>query len=389
MSVAASDLSPLLHPAIDLRCKACKAEGFVIGLDPDGGPFAVARQCSCVKTCPTCRDSHWTSRATEPTSTPLGTALSAKRASLGVSYEGLARWISGRLPQGEIGASYLERVELGLQRPSPTFAVLIGEWLGWSGDQVLAGAAPPVPFRGKGRAMRRCDCTLLDDRIALFNAARIPARHRHCSYGTWNMKGKAPSAAMTRVRTWGREFRKATAEPDREARGLLLWGAPGLGKTHLMIALIRDLVFNQGLSVRFVEFSHLMQELKNAIEHKEGTADLLKELQLVDVLAVDEIGKGRVSPYDLQMIDLLVSSRYDAWRPILATTNYEPKPATGRALPELASASEAVDTDTPGDRQPALVDRVGERVFSRLQEMCEFYGVTGQSYRHRIHFGDI
>jgi hypothetical protein len=30
-----------------------------------------------------------------------------------------------------------------------------------------------------------------------------------------------------------------------------------------------------------------------------------------------------------------------------------------------------------------LVDRVGDRVFSRLKETCDFLGVTGSDYRER------
>ena len=62
-----------------------------------------------------------------------------------------------------------------------------------------------------------------------------------------------------------------------------------------------------------------------------------------------------------------------AGRTILATTNYAPVASTGVAAPDFSTGV-----------RPALVDRVGDRVYSRLQEMCHMVHMDGADYRQRI-----
>ncbi|HMV67806.1 MAG TPA: ATP-binding protein, partial [Myxococcota bacterium] len=158
-----------------------------------------------------------------------------------------------------------------------------------------------------------------------------------------------------------------------ENRGLVLWGKVGRGKTHLMIALVRELVLRHGVSARFVEFSHLLADIKSSFE-RGGTAALVEPLAQVDVLAIDELGKGRNTEFEGTVLDELVSRRYNAARTILATTNFEPRQASGVAAPNLAD-------DDAQRAEPALIDRVSERVYSRLREMNDFVPVLGEDYR--------
>lgn len=161
-----------------------------------------------------------------------------------------------------------------------------------------------------------------------------------------------------------------------ENRGLVLHGKVGRGKTHLMVAMLRELVIRYGVSVRFVEFSHLLADLKSGFDHGLGAARLIDPLVRVDVLAIDELGKGRNTEFEGTVLDELISRRYNAAGTILATTNYAPDaPPTGRAT---ANAAAVV---LESQKQPSLVDRVGPRVFSRLQEMSDFLEVGGPDHR--------
>jgi hypothetical protein len=77
------------------------------------------------------------------------------------------------------------------------------------------------------------------------------------------------------------------------------------------------------------------------------------------------------------VLDELVSRRYNAAGTIIATTNYAPTAATGRAVAN--SAAVAMGAAPP----PSLADRVGPRVHSRLQEMCDFVQVVGADWREK------
>ncbi len=211
----------------------------------------------------------------------------------------------------------------------------------------------------------RCICGVLERRIKAFIEARIPARHSASTRANWDASGARMQGFMAvngYIRSW---------EPDEDNRGLVLYGDVGRGKTHLLVALIRDLIFEQGVTARFVEFSHLVGDLKAGFDMGRGTHALLDPLVRVDVLAIDELGKGRNTEFEGTIVDEIVSRRYNAASVILATTNYAPGAATGQAASNFAAKKSV----------PTLPDRVGDRVYSRLREMCDFVQCTGTDFR--------
>lgn len=217
---------------------------------------------------------------------------------------------------------------------------------------------------------RRCACQGVIRRAAAFDAVGIPARHADSTRASFVPTTKHQIAVHKAVGNWLKEF-----EPGKDNRGLVLYGEVGRGKTHLMVALLRELVFRHGVPSRFVEFSHLLADLKASFDGGGGAAALLEPLARVDVLAIDELGKGRNTEFEGTVIDELVSRRYNAIRPILATTNFAPAPATGRPVGNAAEAQLGTAA------APTLADRLGDRVWSRLRETCDFVEVRGEDHR--------
>lgn len=213
---------------------------------------------------------------------------------------------------------------------------------------------------------KRCLCQRLTVRIRSFNLAQIPRRHAESTRASFRPQNREQTAVLGMVTEYLNQFR-----PGAENRGLVLYGPVGRGKTHLLVGLLRELVFRHGATVRFVEFSHLLADLKSGFDVGRGTGSTLDPLLRVDVLAIDELGKGRNTEFEGTVVDELVSRRYNSARAILATSNYEPGPATGRAAPNMARP----------DARVALADRIGDRVYSRLRETCDFVPVRGEDYR--------
>jgi DNA replication protein DnaC len=215
-------------------------------------------------------------------------------------------------------------------------------------------------------AVARCRCRMLHDRATLFDRAQIPARHARSTFESFD-KNEGTGLGFTKVWAWLQQYK-----PGTENRGLVLWGKVGRGKTHLLVALLRELVFRHGVETRFIEFSRLLLLLKEGYEKGVSDAPVLAELSETPVLAIDELGKGRLTDWELRVIDDVVSRRYNAMTCTLFTSNYTPTAATGAAPTNLSTGVELAQS---------LGDRVGDRVYSRLREMGTFVELGGPDYR--------
>ncbi len=244
-----------------------------------------------------------------------------------------------------------------------------------NGTGWVAMEAEPGHPGGRWARRRRCACNVLPERINRFNDAGIPARHADSRLASFDPRGSPGLIPVHKVAMqWPQQFQPGKAEN----RGMVLHGDVGRGKTHLMVGMLRELVFTAGVTVRFVEFSHLLSEIKSGFDAGRGASELLDPLVSVEVLAIDELGKGRNTEFEQTVIDELVSRRYNAMAPILATTNYGPGEASGRAVANAADVE-------PRATQPLLADRIGTRVYSRLREICDFVGVPGEDHREKLH----
>lgn len=252
----------------------------------------------------------------------------------------------------------------------------------WAKARLCACVGPCPICRGTGlvatsddfRAPRkRCICQAVDQRMRMFDRVGIPARHAHSTIASFRDASQHQTAVKQSVFAYARGFL-----PGKDNRGLVLFGPVGRGKTHLAVALLRELVLRHGASAKFVEFSHLLADLKSGFDSGRGPAALIDPLVAVDVLVIDELGKGRNTEFEGTVLDELVSRRYNAMRPIVATTNYAPGASSGQRV------ANAAQVQIGAGGMPSLVDRVGDRVYSRLRETCDFVEVRGDDFReHR------
>jgi DNA replication protein DnaC len=218
-----------------------------------------------------------------------------------------------------------------------------------------------------GSILQRCQCQRLADLLKRYQHAQLPGRMANKQLANFNFAEVSTNVVRT-VSPFLAHYKPGQMNP-----GLLFHGPVGRGKTHLLAAIVRNLITTHGVSARFVEFSHLLADLKNSFGRGGGAARLIDPLVEVDILAIDELGKGRNTEFEGTVLDELVSRRYNAGRTILATTNYAPGASEGLATPDFVSGN-----------GPALIDRVGDRVYSRLLEMCTMVRIEGADYRQKI-----
>ncbi|HEX9398831.1 MAG TPA: ATP-binding protein [Anaeromyxobacter sp.] len=220
---------------------------------------------------------------------------------------------------------------------------------------------------GSNTVAQVCSCRHLDERIALFNQIGIPAAIAKASFENFKCWSQDHQRAKVVAEDFARKFRRS--EPTK---GFLLYGRPGAGKTHLLVASLRYLALEKGISARYVEFMLLLSDIKAGFSESRGHMDVLRGLLHVPVLAIDELGKERGTEWERSMLDELISRRFNSGLATLFATNYflEDREAPVRETPGMRN------TRSPDFGREAeamtLPRRVGDRIYSRLNEMCTF-----------------
>jgi DNA replication protein DnaC len=136
----------------------------------------------------------------------------------------------------------------------------------------------------------------------------------------------------------------------------------------LAVGALKALVAERGAQGLFSDYRELLREIQNTYNPQVTTTelDILKPVMEAEVLVLDDLGAIRPSEWVWDTISMILNSRYNNVRTTIITTNYA-------ALPPGAG----------GRREETLGDRIGERMRSRLCEMCRVVEMTGQDFRGR------
>jgi DNA replication protein DnaC len=220
---------------------------------------------------------------------------------------------------------------------------------------------------GASTVAQVCACRHLDERIGLFNNVGIPAAIAKASFDNFKSWSQDHQRAKVVAEDFARKFRR-----DAPTKGFLLYGRPGAGKTHLLAAALRYLALEKGVASRYVEFMLLLSDIRAGFDANRGHMEVLRPLLHVPVLAIDELGKERGTEWERSMLDELISRRFNSGLSTLFATNY------------FLEERENPVKETPGMRNTRSPDfareaetmtlprRVGDRIYSRLNEMCTF-----------------
>jgi DNA replication protein DnaC len=212
--------------------------------------------------------------------------------------------------------------------------------------------------------------------VNALNDALIPARYAHADLSQFSNFSGNGQQVVEKLAGWVQSFKAVGS------RGIVLGGPVGVGKTYLLAAIAKDLAI-RGFSVRFTDFFQLLADIRAGFEDNKSDASHLAPLIDVDVLVIDELGKGRNREYDRTIIDQLVCGRYNQNKTIVASTNYLLTQHMGQHSYniDLERLNPGQQNEFESDRFGSLEDRVGKRIHSRLREIANFVDLTGDDYR--------
>lgn len=174
-------------------------------------------------------------------------------------------------------------------------------------------------------------------------------RSQRQTFDSFRVNSSHQAEAKARVENWG-----AAYGPDVE-RGLYIMGPVGTGKSHLASALVH-MLREMPVGCGFVKVPRILARLRETYDSAgRGEEQSIEQaLVKVPVLVLDDLGVERPTDWALEKLFLLLDARYELCRPVVATTNWKPKD---------------------------LQKTVGERLVSRLVEMCDLVMLTGADYR--------
>ena len=217
--------------------------------------------------------------------------------------------------------------------------------------------------------MRGCTCGADPRRLSLLTGLRLPPKFLDRTLGVYRAYSPSQQRALLRARRFVDEFVPGASGQ----RALLFCGPPGTGKTHLLSAMLRELAAKKVVRGRYEEFFLLLSDIRDGFSRGVSSREWLEPLRQVDVLAIDEIGKGgKNREFEQGILDEIVSVRYNAGRPTLLATNYPPAGATWQFAVE-------------GEVAESLEQPVGARIYSRIHEMCDVVDVVAHDQRKELH----
>lgn len=150
-----------------------------------------------------------------------------------------------------------------------------------------------------------------------------------------------------------RQYAKHFGE-NSEKLGLFLTGYVGTGKTHLAVSIVDHIARIKYRKIGSFILFESVPELMDRIRERRSMSWLRNTLNACDLLVLDDLGTEHITDWSTQIIHDIVDIRYRIKKHTIITTNL--------SLEEVK-------------------EEYGERMFSRIYEMCQGVKFTGKDYR--------
>lgn len=144
--------------------------------------------------------------------------------------------------------------------------------------------------------------------------------------------------------------------------GLVFYGHAGSGKTHLAVAIIKHIIEEKQIPVKFVRIVDLLLEIRKTFDENESwkaenESELLRKYTFTPLLVLDDIGSEKTTDWVRQVLYQIIDERWIEQRPVIITSNL--------TLEELEA-------------------RLGERIASRIAGMTQLIEMRSNDYRIKI-----
>ena len=215
----------------------------------------------------------------------------------------------------------------------------------------------------------RCSCYKEQKNQAYFDQAGIPRRYTNCSFDNFETHNESHQHAKKIAQKFVKDYPALNA-------GLLFIGPCGVGKTHLSVAIMNELIWKKSISCYFCDFRELIRNIQSSYstDSRITESEVLYPIFQKDLLVLDELGAKRTTAWVEETVFYIINHRYNQKKLTVFTSNY---------------MDDGEDEEDSRDsffkrKDDSLVDRIGTRLRSRLYEMCKIVSIEGDDYRKKI-----
>jgi DNA replication protein DnaC len=139
----------------------------------------------------------------------------------------------------------------------------------------------------------------------------------------------------------------------------MFYGHAGSGKTHLSVAITKQIIEEKQIQVKFVRIVDLLLEIRKTFDENESwkaenESELLRKYTFTPLLILDDIGSEKTTDWVRQVLYQIIDERWIEQKPIIVTSNL--------TLDELEG-------------------RLGERIASRIAGMTQLIEMQSHDYR--------
>jgi DNA replication protein DnaC len=140
------------------------------------------------------------------------------------------------------------------------------------------------------------------------------------------------------------------------------------------VGIAKELITQKNSACLFYDYRELLKEIQNSYNSSVQVTEMevLRPVFESEVLVLDELGAAKPTEWVWDTVSHILNTRYNDKRTTIITTNYKDLPPAG---------AEPDGRTVRASREETLGDRIGERMRSRLHEMCRVVRVEGEDFR--------